>query len=120
MLDPIQRRQYGITALLLAVLFLAVSVGAAVGNTIRRESVANDILTANQACEERLKILGASNVVRTDDRIVMNWSSLDAGYSVLGEASTAAMACPGWRMKKFCMGQECNAPGAILEMTNES
>src|SRR3546814_16357398 len=113
--DPIQRRQFGIIALGLATIFLSVSAAAGVGNAIRRDSVANEVISANKECENRLKLLGVMNVSMGEDKIVANWNSLEGGYTLIGNESAAAMACPGWKMKSFCMGQECSVPGARLE-----
>lgn len=116
MLDPIQRRKYGVTALLLSVVFLSVSVAAGVGNAIRRDTVIEEVNASNQECENRLKTLGASSVAKTEDQIVVEWNTLDGGYSLMGDASAAAMACPGWTMRSFCMGQQCKNSGVRLEL----
>jgi hypothetical protein len=115
--DPSQRRQFGLIALAMSAIFLSVSAAAGVGNAIRRDSVAKEVVSANKECENRLKLLGVTKVVATDETIVAHWESLEGGYSLVGDASAAAMACPGWKMKTFCMGQECSTPGAKLELT---
>jgi hypothetical protein len=116
-LDPILRRRVGIMSLAMAAIFLSVSAAAGVGNAIRRDAVAQEAVASNKACENRIKLLGASQVTMTEDRVVAQWSSLEGGYSLVGDASAAAMACPGWKMKSFCMGQECSTPGARLELS---
>src|SRR3546814_1277109 len=88
--DPIQRRQFGIIALGLATIFLSVSAAAGVGNAIRRDSVANEVISANKECENRLKLLGVMNVSMGEDKIVANWNSLEGGYTLIGNASAAA------------------------------
>src|SRR3546814_19720119 len=80
--DPMQRRQFGIIALGLATIFLSVSAGAGVGNAIRRDSVANEVISANKECENRLKLLGVMNVSMGEDKIVANWNSLEGGYKI--------------------------------------
>src|SRR3546814_533105 len=80
--DPIQRRQFGIIALGLATIFLSVSAAAGVGNAIRRDSVANEVISANKECENRLKLLGVMNVSMGEDKIVANWNSLEGGYKI--------------------------------------
>src|SRR5690606_17920367 len=98
------------------VVFLSVSAAAGVGTAIRRDSVVKEVNASEQECENRLKLLGASSVNKTEDRIVVEWHSLDGGYSLMGDASAAAMACPGWTMRSFCMGQECSNSGVKLEL----
>lgn len=116
-LDPIQRRQFGFISLALAAIFLAGSAAAGVGNAIRRDTVANEVIAKDKECENRIKLLGASKVSLSNNRVVAQWDSLEGGYSLVGDTSAAAMACPGWVMKSFCMGQECAAPGAMLELS---
>jgi hypothetical protein len=116
MLDPIQRRRYGIMGIIFSGIFLLLAIGALVGNSYRREAVVEQIASANQECQSRLKTLGAS-VTGGDEKIVAKWDSVEGGYSHLGSASAGAMACPGWKMTSFCMGQECTAgPGAQMEL----
>lgn len=116
MLDPIQRRRYGITAILLSIVFLSVSAAAGVGNAIRRDAVVKEIEATAQDCENRIKILGGSITTKTETKIVIEWPSLEGGYTLMGDASAAAMACPGWDMREFCMGQECQNSGASMVM----
>lgn len=116
MLDPVQRRKYGVTGIVLSVVFLSVSVAAGVGNAIRRDTVIEEINASMQECENRLRTLGATNVSVADDKIVVDWNDLSGGYSLLGDTSAAAMACPGWQMRSFCMGQECEIAGVRLEL----
>lgn len=115
-LDPIQRRQYGIFALLLSMAFLAIAAGAGVTNVIRRTSVASDIANANQECQNRLGALGAANPTMSDNQITATWQGVDGGWNSLSSASSAALACPGWTMKSFCAGQGCTAPGITLTL----
>jgi hypothetical protein len=116
MLDPIQRRRYGILALLLSMIFFGVAAAAGVGNAIRRQSVTSDISAATQECQNRLGTLGSKTVTATEDTITAEWATLDGGYNTLSSASSAALACPGWTMQSFCMGQGCTKPGATLQL----
>ena len=115
-IDPIQRRQYGIFALLLSLVFLAIATGAGVTNAIRRGSVANEIANANQDCQNRLGSLTGSSPTVSDTEIVATWKGVDGGWSSLSAASSAALACPGWTMKTFCAGQGCATPGVTLTL----
>ncbi|QAY80141.1 hypothetical protein [Sphingosinicella sp. BN140058] len=116
MLDPAQRRQYGLGSMILAAVFVAVSAGAGVANAVRRDAVVEQVKTSDQECEARVRALGATSVSRTETTITAVWSSLEGGYSTLGDSSAAAMSCPGWKMTGFCMGQECPTPGVKLEL----
>lgn len=115
-IDPIQRRQYGIFALLLSLVFLAIATGAGVTNAIRRGSVANEIANANQDCQNRLGSLGAKNPTVSDTEISATWQGVDGGWSALSAASSAALSCPGWTMKTFCAGQGCATPGVKITL----
>lgn len=115
-LDPIQRRQYGIFALLLSMVFLAIAAGAGVTNAIRRGSVTSEIANANQECANRLGTLGAKNPSVSDEQIVASWDGVEGGWSSLSAASSAALACPGWTMQSFCAGQGCAKPGITLTL----
>lgn len=117
MLDPIQRRRYGIFAMLLALAFFGVAAAAGVVTYIQRQSVAKDISALNQECQNRMKILGAKAVSGSDSDLTATWDGVDGGYTTVGSASAAAMACPGWRMTRFCMGTGCSTPGATLTMS---
>lgn len=117
MFDPILRRQYGIGALMLATVFLTVSAAAGVGNAIRRNSVAEEIVASSAQCENNLKTLGADSVIVTDETVTAKWDGLSDGYAQLGGASAGAMACQGWVMRTFCMGQECQQPGVLMTLT---
>ncbi len=115
-LDPIQRRQYGIFALLLSMVFLAIAAGAGVTTAIRRASVTSDIANANQECTNRLGTLGAKSPTINGETIVASWEGVDGGWNSLSAASSAALACPGWTMQSFCAGQGCATPGITLTL----
>lgn len=115
MMDPIQRRKIGISTTLLALVFLGVSVTASLATAVKREAVSSQIAATDQDCKNRLQILGAESVVMSENELSLKWSSLEGGYARIGEASAAAMACPGWVMKAFCIGQECR--GGEVTMT---
>lgn len=117
MLDPIQRRRLGIIFLFLAMLFAAVAAAAGVGTAIRRQSVASDLAAADQECQNRIGSLGGKNVSLNGQNITANWPDVTKGMESLSGASTAALACPGWRMTAFCMGEGCPTQGASMTMT---
>ena len=115
-LDPIQRRQLGILFLFIAMVFAAVAAAAGVGTAIRRQSVASDLAAADQECQNRISLVGGKNVSVSGDTITATWPDVTKGLESLSGASSAAMACPGWRMSAFCMGEGCPTPGASLTM----
>lgn len=117
MLDPILRRRYGFYAIFLAVVFFSVALAAGAGNAIRRQGVANELAAANQECVNRLGSLGAKAIIDTDgDTVVANWEGVGEGYKTVSNASTAALACPGWVMSKFCMGEGCSPAKASMTL----
>jgi len=116
MLDPIQRRRLGILFLFLAMLFAAVATAAGVGNAIRRQSVASDLAAADQECQNRVGVLGGKNVALAGDTITATWPDVTKGMESISGASTAALACPGWKMTSFCMGEGCATKGASITL----
>ena len=114
--DPIQRRRIGVTAIFLALVFLAVAAAAGVGNAIARNSVASDLAARDTDCQNAMKLLGAKTAEVQDNSIKATWPDLNGGVNTLSSSSAAAMACPGWKMQTFCMGQGCATPGATLTM----
>jgi hypothetical protein len=36
----------------------------------------------------------------------------DAAYK-LGQATMAALSCPGWKLSRFCMGEGCGSKGGV-------
>ncbi len=113
-LDPIQRRQYGIYAILLSMIFAAAAIAAGTGTAIKRQSVASESAAVIQECQNRMGVLGATKVTVNEDSVTASWPSLEGGMTTLSAASSAAMACPGWVMDSFCMGQGCSEPGAKI------
>lgn len=116
MLDPIQRRRYGIVAMMLALIFFGVAVLAGTANAMRRHAVSEEIASANQECQNRLGVLGAKNVSQNEDQITAEWTGLDAGLQTLSNGTAAAMACPGWVMVSYCMGEGCSVKGASITL----
>lgn len=112
--EPAQKRRYGTFLIIGAAVLLGsaglTQAGIAVGraHAVRAEE-------ANvQQCKANIKGLGAATVVSSGDEIVATWNGVNGGMAELGSSSAAAMACPGWTMSHFCMGQECRKPGATL------
>lgn len=114
MLDPIQKRSYGRTALLVAAIFMGVSAAAGTATMVRRNEVSQKAAATDAECVSRIKQIGASTVSQNGDRIVAQWGSLEGGYSAIGDMSAAALSCPGWTMEAACVGQECSTAGASL------
>jgi hypothetical protein len=117
MLDPIQRRRLGILFLFLALLFGAVATAAGVGNAIRRQSVASDLAAADQECQNRVGSLGGKNVAISGEMITASWPDVNKGMETISGASVAALACPGWKMTSFCMGEGCTTKGGTITLT---
>lgn len=117
MLDPIQRRRLGILFLFLAMVFAAIAAAAGVGNAIRRQSVSSDLAAADQECQNRIGSLGGKNVALNGQTITASWPDVSKGMESISGASVAALACPGWKMTSFCMGEGCTTKGASLTLT---
>ncbi len=117
MLDPVQRRRFGMTALALSAVFIGLSAMSGAATAMRRDAAVDQASASKQECEANITALGASSVQMSGDGLVAEWAGLEGGYSAMGNASAAAMVCPGWKMKAFCMGQECTNAGVRLEMS---
>lgn len=117
MLDPVQRRRYGVTALALSAVFIGLSVAGGAATAMRRDAVVEEISASEAKCQQSITALGASSVQVSGDNLTAEWVGVDGGYSAMGTASAAAMSCPGWKMKAFCMGQECANAGVTLQMS---
>lgn len=116
MLDPIQRRRLGILFLFLAMLFAAVATAAGVGNAIRRQNVASELAAADQECQNRVGSLGGKNVAISGQTITATWPDVTKGMETISGASVAALACPGWKMSAFCMGEGCAIKGGSMTL----
>ena len=114
--DPVQRRQIGIFALLLSLVFIVIAGGVGVTNAIRRGAVSDQIANANQECQNRLGALGVSNPAVGEGEIVATWPGVEGGWESLSSASSAALACPGWQMRNACMGAGCSTPGMSITL----
>ena len=115
--EPLLRKQIGRLSLLLG--GLCVLAASLIGgfNYIRRLSVADQEIATVTQCDTDLKSFAGSTVEHVgDDTLTVSWPTVAGGYSRLGDASAAALACPGWTMKAFCMGQACRIPGAQLTL----
>lgn len=117
MLDPVQRRRYGVTALALSAVFVVLAIGGGAATAMRRDAVVEETNASLAKCQADINALGASSVQVNGDTLVAEWAGVEGGYTAMGNASAAAMACPGWKMTAFCMGQECSNSGVHLEMS---
>ena len=115
-MDPIQRRRAGVNAMLVSLVFFGVSAAASAGLAVSHHAVVNQIAANDQDCQNSMKLLGASNASVGGDDAKGSWSGVEGGQTTLASASAAAMACPGWKMTAFCMGQGCATPGASLTL----
>lgn len=114
--DPVQRRQIGIFALLLSLVFIVIAGGVGVTNAIRRASVSDQVANVNQECQNRLGALGVTDPQVSEGQIVATWPGVDGGWESLSSASSAALACPGWQMRQACMGAGCATPGMSITL----
>ena len=115
-MDPIQRRRAGVNAMLVSLVFFGVSAAASAGLAVSHHAVVNQIAANDQDCQNSIKLLGATTAAVTGNDAKATWSNVEGGQTTLASASAAAMACPGWKMTSFCMGQGCSTPGASLTL----
>lgn len=114
--DPVQKRELGIFALLLSLVFIVIAGGVGATNAFRRDSVSNQVANANQECQNKLGALGVTNPTVGEEEIVATWPGVEGGWESLSSASTAALVCPGWQMRNACMGQGCPTPGMSVTL----
>lgn len=88
---------------------------------IRKEAEQQET-SSRSACMDSLKQLSFSvETVKESKNILRALKrKIDDPALHLGEASVATLACPGWQLTNFCMGEGCEkAPGGIwLEITS--
>ena len=118
--DPVQKREVGIFALLLSLVFIAIAGGVGVTSAIRRANVSDQIANVNQECQNKLGALGVTNPSVSENEIVATWPGVEGGWASLSSASSAALACPGWQMRKACMGNGCSTPGMSVTLGKAS
>jgi hypothetical protein len=95
-------------------------LAASIGNAIRRQAVSSELAANDQECQNRVSLVGGKNVSIAGDVLNATWPDVTKGLESLSGSSAAAMACPGWRMVSFCMGEGCPTKGASLSMKRAS
>lgn len=111
-LTPDQNKAMGLILIAYAVFALVAGVFVMNLTAEARASTAERFTEAQQSCSARLAALGG-NIEEIPGRIVWSKSNLEEGPTRLGEASVAAVLCPGWQLKTACIGQECPDPGEM-------
>ena len=109
---PSQRRLVGILLLVFGV-FALIMGGVLVGMTARARAASAARFTETQeSCKTRLKALGGE-VTEVPGRIIWMKGDLEQAPARVGEASVAAVLCPGWQLKTACVGRDCAESGSM-------
>lgn len=111
-MTPSQRRSVGIILLVFGIVCLALGA-MMVGMTVnaRAESAARFTQT-QESCKARLKALGGE-VSEVPGRLIWMKGDIEQAPARIGEASVAAVLCPGWQLKTACVGRDCAESGSM-------
>jgi hypothetical protein len=77
-----------------------------------RAEAASRFTESQETCKTRLTALGGE-VTDAPGRIVWMKKDLIEAPARLGEASVAAVMCPGWKLAAACMGEQCPETDAM-------
>ena len=80
--------------------------------TTHQASASAQAVEQSNECKDRLHDLGYNAVV-SGDKISAEMNGLDDAAYKLGQATMAALSCPGWKLSRFCMGEGCGAKGGV-------
>ncbi len=113
---PMSPGQYRLVGGLLIVFGLLLFAASAllVNSMVNSQGAAQERrAAAAQACSDTLTNLGME-VTTARGVITARLAGLDSAAVKLGRASAASLMCPGWRLSRFCMGEACQVPNAVL------
>jgi hypothetical protein len=114
---PEQRRLVGVILLIVGIASLVMTAGIVAMISSARADAASRFTEAQQSCKRRLSSLGGK-VDEVPGRLIWIKENIKEAPARLGEASVAAVLCPGWKLRTACVGQECtesNAMRVVLE-----
>lgn len=112
-LDPAVGRSIGVRSLVFAAVFAASASLFYMVGFVQRSGLGDAASVSGAQCAQRFAGMDIS-ATQTDGRIEARWPNLTDISTVIGTASAGVMACPGWRVEKFCIGNGCQSPGAHL------
>lgn len=109
---PEQRRSIGIMLIVFGLLCVisATFVIVQIGNA-RTES-ASRFAEAQNSCKSRLQALGG-RVEEAPGQLIWLKDNIVEAPIRLGEASVAAVLCPGWQLRNSCVGSDCPEPNSM-------
>ena len=121
-MTPSQRRLVGLILLIFGVFTLGMG-GVVFAMTAKaRQDSASRFTETQQSCKTRLKALGGE-VEEVPGRIIWMKGDIEQAPARIGEASVAAVLCPGWQLKTACVGRDCAESGSmrvVLEPITEN
>lgn len=109
---PEQRRKVGMLMFFagLAAIFMSGVIMYQLSSA--RAEAASRFAESQNSCKARLTALGGE-VTDEAGRIVWLKRDLAEAPARLGEASVAAVMCPGWKLASACMGEQCPDKNAM-------
>ncbi len=107
-----QIRVLGAVLTLFGLLEFTASYFIASAITTHQANAAAQLVEQTNECKDRLHDLGFNSTV-TGKKISAEMTGLDDAAYKLGQATLAALSCPGWRLSRFCMGEGCGAKGEV-------
>jgi hypothetical protein len=120
-LVPEQRRLIGVILLVVGIVSLVMTAGIVTMIINSRAEAAERFTEAQASCKRRLSALGGK-VDEVPGRLIWVKENIQEAPARLGEASVAAVLCPGWKLRTACVGTECsdaNAMRVVLEPMND-
>jgi len=115
MKDPVVYREFGYKSLIFAAVFGLTAAGLYGASFVQRSGIGKTAEVEAQACADKFTALGAS-ATSDGTAVRATWSDLSDPGRIAGSASAASLACPGWKLKAYCIGSGCDVPGASLEL----
>ncbi len=109
---PEQRRLVGVILLIVGIASLVMTAGIVAMISSARADAAARFTEAQSSCKRRLSALGGK-VDEVPGRLIWIKENIQEAPARLGEASVAAVLCPGWKLRTACVGQECTESNAM-------
>lgn len=119
MKDPVVYREFGYKSLIFSGVFALAAAGFFTASFVQRNGIGKAAEIEAQACASKFTALGAT---ASGDGVSVRaqWADLSDPSMIAGSASAASLACPGWKLKSYCIGSGCDVPGASIELGRDA
>ena len=114
---PMTPIQYVMVGIILSFLGVALFGGSLfLGRSmVEQQKIANSqrMAAASQCVQALAEMEFETRFDQDRKRISARLEGLDGAALKMGKASAAAILCPGWKLSRFCMGQNCDFPNSL-------